>query len=361
MGDRPNIAIVGATGAVGRECLTVLEQRAFPHGSVRLLASARSAGAVIPYRGAGHRVEELGQRSFEGVDIAFFAAGSDTSKAFAPRALEAGAVVIDKTSAFRMTPGARLVIPEVNPGELERFGKFHRAPGAGTGWSSPPGIIAVPNCSTIVLLLPLEPLRRAFGVERIVVSTYQAASGAGAAAMAELEAQTRDVLAGRPAHPRVFKEPCALNVFSHDSAVDPTTGQNGEEAKMVAETRRIWEDPAVRVSATCVRVGVMRGHSESINVTLRRPAMEPEVREALAGGAGLQVVDDRAANRFPTPLKATGGDAVLVGRIRPDDSQDFIHRGAERAWRTFNLFVSGDQLRIGAALTAVKIAERLLG
>ncbi len=343
---KPNIAIVGATGAVGRECLAILEHRTFPHGSVRLLASARSAGTSIPYRAKDHKVEELGERSFEGIDLAFFAAGSDTAKAFAPRAVAAGATAIDKSSAHRAVNGVPLVIPEINPEAL--------APVRGT-----PGIIAVPNCSTIVMLLPLDPLRRAFGIERIVVSTYQAASGAGAAAMAELEQQTRDVQAGRPAAPRVFKEPCAFNVFSHDSGVEAVTGSNGEEAKMASEARRIWNDPALKVSATCVRVGVLRGHSESINITLRRPATERQVRAALSAGAGIRVVDDRAANNFPTPLKATGGDEVLVGRIRPDESQDSSGAG-ERAFRGFNLFVSGDQLRIGAALTAVKIAESLL-
>lgn len=343
---RPDIAVVGATGAVGRECLAILEQRRFPHGSIRLLASPRSAGTSIVYRGAPVRVEELGQRSFDGCGIVFFAAGADASRAFAPLAVKAGAVAIDKSSAHRMTPGVPLVIPEINPEAL--------APRRAS-----PGIVAVPNCSTIVMLVPLEPIRRAFGIERIVVSTYQAASGAGAAAMAELEEQTRAVLAGRPAEPRVFTEPCAFNVFSHDSPVDPATGTNGEEAKMAAEARRIWNDPALRVNATCVRVGVMRGHSESINVTLRTPATERQVRDALAGGSGIRLVDDRAGNRFPTPLKASGGDEVLVGRVRPDESQESVVRGGETLWRGFSLFVSGDQLRIGAALTAVKIAEAL--
>lgn len=347
MGPNPNIAVVGATGAVGRECLSILEQRRFPHGSIRVLASARSAGATIPYRGRELRVEELGDRSFDACGIVFFAAGSDTSKAFAPRAVAAGAVAIDKSSAHRMAPGVPLVIPEIN-GDL-------LAPLRET-----PGVVAVPNCSTIVMLVPLEPLRRAFGVERIIVSTYQAASGAGAAAMEELREQTRAVLTGGAATPRVFKEPCAFNVFSHDSAMDPATGLNGEEAKMAAEARRIWNDPGVRVNATCVRVGVLRGHSESIHVTLKSPATERQVREALSAGESLRLVDDRAANSFPTPLKATGGDEVLVGRVRPDDTVDPVRRGGETLWRSFNLFVSGDQLRIGAALTAVKIAERLV-
>jgi aspartate-semialdehyde dehydrogenase len=335
---QPNIAIVGATGAVGRECLAILEQRRFSHGSMRLLASSRSAGSALTYRGTSHRVEELGDRSFDGIDLAFLAAGAETARAFAPRAVAAGAVVIDKSSAHRADAACPLVIPEVNGDLLAPL-------------RTRPGVVAVPNCSTIVLMLPLDPLRRAFGVERIVVSTYQAASGAGAAAMAELEEQTRTVLGGGRPEPRVFREPCAFNVFSHDSAMDAVTGSNGEEAKMASETRRIWDDAGVKVNATCVRVGVLRGHTESITVTLRRPATEAQVRAALAAGPTLRILDDRAGNRFPTPLKATGGDEVLVGRIRPDDTQP--------PGLGYNLLVSGDQLRIGAALTAVKIAELL--
>jgi aspartate-semialdehyde dehydrogenase len=256
-----------------------------------------------------------------------------------------------------MDASAPPVIPEIN-GDL-------LAPMKRRGGKRPPvgGIVAVPNCSTIIALLPMEPLRRAFGVERFVVSTYQAASGAGAAAMAELEEQTRDVLSGREARPNVFKEPCAFNVFSHDSAVN-AAGLNAEEEKMVLESRRIWAQPDLKVNATCVRVGVLRGHSESLTVTLRTPATERQVRAALASGESLEIVDDRAANAFPTPLKASGGDTVLVGRIRPDESQESAPgaagSGAEKAYRGWNLFVSGDQLRTGAALTAVRIAEEIL-
>jgi aspartate-semialdehyde dehydrogenase len=347
----PTICLVGATGAVGRECLAILESRRFSHAQIRLLASARSAGAAIPYRGKSVPVEELGPRSFDGADLAFFAAGADTAKAFAPIAIKAGTTVIDKSSAHRADPNCPLVIPEINPETL--------APLRHSASPRRAGVIAVPNCSTIILMVPLEPLRNAFGIERIVVSTYQAASGAGAAAMAELEEQTRDVLAGKPAEPRIFKEPCAFNVFSHDSAMNPTTGENGEESKMAAETRRIWNDPSIKVVATCVRVPVMRGHSESINVTLKKPASESEVREALAAGKGLTLADDRAGNRFPTPLKASGGDTVLVGRLRPDPTQEHTGGGPAARYRGFSLFVSGDQLRMGAALTAVKIAELL--
>jgi len=342
----PNIALVGATGAVGQECLSILEQRRFPHGQIRLLASARSAGKSVAYCGGRVAVEELGPRSFDGVGIAFFAAGSDTARAFAPIAVGAGARVIDKSSAHRADPACPLVIPEINPGALAPLRER-------------PGIVAVPNCSTIILMVPLNPLRLAFGIERIVVSTYQAASGAGAAAMEELREQTRSTLAGSPTPARVFKEPCAFNVFSHDSAMNAATGFNGEEEKMASETRRIWEDPALKVHATCVRVGVMRGHSESINVTLKTPATLAQVRAALGSGPGLEVLDDREGNRFPTPLKASGGDPILVGRIRPDATQEGDVSG-HAPCRGWSLFVSGDQLRKGAALTAVQIAERLV-
>jgi aspartate-semialdehyde dehydrogenase len=342
----PSIAIVGATGAVGRECLSILEQRKFRHGPLKLLASARSAGSTLPYRGQPLLIEELGPSSFHGVNIAFFAAGADTVKAFAPIAVGAGCTVIDKSSAYRADPNTPLVIPEVNPEALATLrGKS--------------GITAVPNCSTIILLIPLTPIRNAFGIDRVVVSTYQAASGAGAAAMEELESQTRDVLAGKPAQPRVFKEPCAFNVFSHDSTMNAATGQNAEEQKFTTESRKIWNDPTVKINATCIRVPVMRGHSESVCLTLKQPATESRFRAALAGAPGLTLIDDRSANCFPTPLKVSGGDNVLVGRIRPDDTQEVVGSGAGAAYRGWNLWICGDQLRTGAALTAVKIAELL--
>lgn len=341
----PSIAIIGATGAVGRECLSILEQRNFKHGAITLLASSRSAGSSIPYRGQQIPVEELGPNSFQGIKLAFFAAGADTVKAFAPIATAAGCTVIDKSSAYRGDANTPLVIPEVNPEAL--------APLRGKT-----GIVAVPNCSTIILLIPLTPIRKAFGIDRIVVSTYQAASGAGAAAMDELESQTRDVLAGRPTMPRIFKEPCAFNVFSHDSTMNPATGQNSEEQKFTTESRKIWSDPTVKVNATCIRVPVMRGHSESVCLTLKQPASEAQFRAVLEGAqktGGFKVIDDRSNNKFPTPLKVSGGDDVLVGRIRPDDTQE-NGGGAYKGW---NLWISGDQLRTGAALTAVKIAELL--
>jgi aspartate-semialdehyde dehydrogenase len=348
----PTLAIVGATGAVGREFLSILEQRRFPHGELRLLASARSAGTALTYRGEPHRVEQLTEQSFRGVHIALFSAGSGVSKQLAPAAVAAGAVVVDNSSAFRMDPAVPLVIPEVNPEALQVLRQGGR-------WKR--GIIANPNCSTIILLMAATPLRRAFGIERMVVSTYQAVSGAGAAGMQELEDQTRAVLSGERPSPRLFAEPCAFNVFSHNSAVDPHTGRNVEEEKMIAEARKIWDDAAVRISPTCIRVPTMRAHAESVNVTLWRPATEDAVRAALAEFPGVRLIDDRAANDFPTPLKAAGGDETLIGRVRPDDSQESIDTPAGRAYRGFNLFVCADQLRKGAALNAVQIAEMVVG
>jgi aspartate-semialdehyde dehydrogenase len=271
------------------------------------------------------------------VDLAFFAASGAVSREWAPQAVAAGAWVVDKSSAFRMDPACPLVIPEANGEELDAL----RAP----------SIVAVPNCSTIIALMAVTPLHRAAGVARMVVSTYQAASGAGAAAMAELERQAHDWSAGRPLDTRIFGRQYLFNLFSHDSAVG-TDGQNEEERKLVLETRRIWRDPHVAVSATCVRVPVLRAHSESINLTFRTPLPEARAREVLAAAPGLRIVDDCAANRFPEPLEAAGRDEVLVGRIRADGSQP--------DGMGLSMFVAGDQIRKGAALTGVQIAERLL-
>ncbi|MBN8644290.1 MAG: aspartate-semialdehyde dehydrogenase [Planctomycetes bacterium] len=343
-----DIAVVGATGAVGREFLDVLEQRRFPHARIRLLASARSAGTALLYRGGSVVIEELTERSFEGVKLALFSAGGSISKVYGPIAVDAGAVVVDNSSAFRMMDHVPLVVPEVNPEEAAP----HR------GYAKP-GIIANPNCSTIIMLVAVNPIRAAFGVERLVISTYQAASGAGAAAMEELRTQTADVLAGRPAEPKVFKEPYAFNLFSHNSSLDPLTGRNQEEQKMIDESRKIWRDPSVKITATCIRVPVLRAHAESINITLKTPATEGEVREVLSRAPGVTILDDRAGNVFPTPLKASGRDDVFVGRIRGDESQASTGSGAQAKFHGFNLFVCGDQLRKGAALNAVQIAELL--
>jgi len=333
----PAIAVVGATGAVGAELLALLESRGFPARSVRLFASARSAGKAVRVLGRDVAVEPLVPGCFRGTDLAFFAANAGTSREWAPQAVRSGAWVVDKSSAFRMDPACALVIPEVNGGELDALRL--------------PAIVAVPNCSTIIALMAASPLHREAGVARMVVSTYQAASGAGAAAMEELAQQARDWAAGRPLDTRIFGRQCLFNVFSHNSAVGDD-GQNDEERKLVDETRRIWRDASVQVSATCVRVPVLRAHSESINLTFRRPITEARAREVLAAAPGLRVVDDRAANRFPEPLEASGRDEVLVGRIRADLSQP--------EGMGLSLFVSGDQIRKGAALNGIQIAEHLL-
>ncbi|MBL0926679.1 MAG: aspartate-semialdehyde dehydrogenase [Phycisphaerales bacterium] len=350
--DNPIVAVVGATGAVGQEFIRLIEERGFPHADVRLLASAGSAGRPLRCAGREVVVEELTEKSLRGVDVALFGVSAALARDFAPAAADSGALVVDNSSAFRMEKDVPLIVPEINAHELTGM----KGEGA---WQ--PGIVANPNCSTIILLVPLNPLRRVFGVERIVVSTYQAVSGAGAPAMDELAQQARDVLEGRPAQPRVFKEPCAFNIFSHDSAVDPDTGRNVEEQKIIDETRKIWRDESVQVAPTCVRVPVMRAHTESICVTLGAWATESEVRAALDGAPGIRIVDDRAANRFPTPLAASGRDEILVGRIRPDPTQGEEVVGGETRYRGWHLLVCGDQIRKGAALNAVQIAEHVLG
>jgi aspartate-semialdehyde dehydrogenase len=333
--------------------LTVLEQREFPHASVRLFASERSAGTILPFEGGSLAVEPLRPGVLEGIDIALFSAGSGVSREAAPGAARSGTVVIDNSSAFRMHEDVPLVVPEVNPGALAFMLAGRRSGGGKTRG----GIVANPNCSAIIMLVALDPIRRAFGVDRVIVSTYQAASGAGARGMDELRAQTVAAVEGRAVEPEFFHEPYAFNLFSHNTAVDPESGLNVEEKKMIEESRKIWEDPGLRLSPTCIRVPVMRAHAESINVTLKRPATTRRILEVLGAAPGVQVVDDRANNRFPTPLKASGRDDVLVGRVRPDQSVGGDDDGPDGAHMAFNLFVCGDQLRKGAALNAVQIAE----
>jgi aspartate-semialdehyde dehydrogenase len=329
-----HVAVAGATGAVGAEFLRLLEDRPFPLASLKLLASARSAGKKIRFKGEDITVEELTDDSFKGVDIAFFSAGGSRSKQFAPAATEAGAVVIDNSSAFRMDPAVPLVVPEVN-GEASLT---HR------------GIIANPNCSTIILLMALTPLHRLSPVRRVVVSTYQAASGAGAAAMEELEEQTRAIVAGKPVVKECFPHQIAFNLFSHNTAIDDT-GYNEEERKMVKETRKILGIPDLAVTATCIRVPILRAHSESVNIEFagKRPTVE-EARAAIAAFPGVRVVDDRETNTFPMPLDASGMDDCLVGRIREDLSHP----------NSLDLFVCGDQILKGAALNGFQIAEYLI-
>lgn len=330
-----HLAVVGATGAVGREVCKLVETHGLRLEKLKLLASARSAGTSIEVSGTSRKVEELTADSFADVDVAIFSAGGDRSREFAPIAARAGCTVIDNSSAFRMAPDTPLVVPEINPQDLEN----HK------------GIIANPNCSTIIMNMVVWPLHRRNPVERIVVSTYQAASGAGAAAMEELERQTRQVLEGQPPVMDVFPVPCAFNLFSHNTPIGDD-GYNTEERKMIDETHKIFHDDSIRISATCVRVPVLRAHSESINLTFANPMAADQAREILLNTPGVVVVDDRDGNRFPMPIDASGREECLVGRIRQDVSQP-DGRGIE-------LFVAGDQLLKGAALNAVQIYEHLL-
>src|SRR6266513_4039184 len=331
----PNVAIVGATGAVGQEFLTVLAERNFPMKSLRLLASARSAGKSVEFMGKSYTVEELTKDSFKGVQIAFFSAGGSISKEFAPAAVAAGAVVVDNTSAFRMKDGIPLVVPEVNPEQIHKHN----------------GIIANPNCSTIIMNVPVWPLHKANRIKRIIVSTYQAVSGAGAWGLYELDNQMKAYVIGGNIVKEKFPHPIVNNLFSHNTKV-ADNGYNEEENKMVNETRKIFSDPRIMITATCIRVPIPRAHSESINLEFERPITPDEARAVLKKAPGVKVIDDREQNHFPMPLEASGQDDVLVGRIRQDISRE-DGRGIE-------MFVSGDQIRKGAATNAVQIAEKLV-
>jgi len=332
---QPVVAIVGVTGAVGAEFIATMDKRAFPVGKLKALASARSAGKTIDFRGEKITIEELTEQSFEGADIALFSAGGGISRKFAPAAVKAGAVVVDNSSAFRMDPNVPLVIPEINANRI----RDHK------------GIIANPNCSAITALVPLWPIHRQNRIKRVILSTYQAASGAGAAAMEELVESTRAYLDGRPFTPKVIPLPYAFNVFSHNTAIDPETGYNDEETKVIKETRKILEDERIAIGVTCVRVPVLRAHCEAITFECEKPITEAEVRAILADAPGVRIVDDRAKNYFPMPIDASGQDDVLVGRIRKDLSDASGH--------SISMFVSADQLLKGAALNAIQIAELL--
>ncbi len=334
-GSAPVVAIVGATGAVGIELIRCLEKRRFPLSKLRLFASARSAGKTLPFRGEPLAVRELQEDSFRGVDIALFSAGGSTSRRFGPMAVQQGAVVVDNSSAFRMDPSVPLVVPEINPEAV----RAHR------------GIIANPNCSTIIAITPLWPIHRINRLRRMIVSTYQAASGAGAAAMAELRESTRAYLEGRPYENRILPHPYAFNLFSHNTRIDPQTGYNEEETKVIRETHKIYGDDSIRIAATCVRVPVLRAHSIAINFECERPITPGQVRDLLQTAPGCKLVDDPERNYFPMPKDASGQDPILVGRIRRDVSDPSGHSIA--------LFVAGDQLLKGAALNAVQIAELL--
>jgi aspartate-semialdehyde dehydrogenase len=333
MPERPVVAVAGATGAVGVEMLKVLAQRDFPAARVVALASSRSAGKHVPYRDGELVVEEMTEHSFDGVDIALFSAGADISRRFRDAVTGAGCVMIDNSSAFRMEDGVPLVVPEVNAADVRTHS----------------GVIANPNCSTIQMVVALEPLRRLAPLKRVVVATYQAASGAGQAAMDELYSQTADFLAGRELAPQAFAHRIAFNcipqidVFMED-------GSTKEETKMVLETRKIMHLPDLPVAATCVRVPVLRCHSESVNVEFSSPVTLDDARRALASASGVQVLDDPLSKSYPMPATLEGTDDTYVGRLRTDHS---VAHGLQ-------MWVVADQLRKGAALNAVQIAESLL-
>lgn len=326
-----NVAVVGATGAVGREFLSLFEQRKFPIGKLRLLAGERSAGTRLPFQGREITVARASPDAFAEVDLAFFSAGAACSRDLVPAALAAGARVIDNSSAFRMDPAVPLVVPEVN---LHAIETHHRH-------------VAVPNCTAIILLVAIAPLRSLGRIDRLIVSTYQSASGGGAELMRRLQEETRAVLEDRPLPPSKLAQPYAFNLFSHNTPIGET-GYNEEETKVIEESRKILGEPRLKMNVTCVRVPVLRAHSESVTVEFadRAPDLE-EVRRVLEAAPGVRLVDDRAGNRFPTPLEASGQGDVLVGRLRADLSNE----------RAICLFISGDQLLKGAALNAVQIAE----
>ena len=329
------VAIMGATGAVGAEILELLGERSFPVGNLRLLASARSAGKVLEFEREGIVVEELTHDCFAGTDIVFASAGGAISREFAPSAVKAGAIVIDNTSCFRMDPEVPLVVPEINPEALRN----HK------------GIVAVPNCSTIIMALPLFPLHRRFGARRTVVSTYQAASGGGAAAMRELHEETRAIVGGEEFKREIFPQQYGFNLFPHNAPMKDTDaeGYNEEEVKMMVETAKIFGEE-MKVTATCVRVPVMRAHSESLNIEFEKPFTIEEAYRILHDAPGIVVHEDRNANQWATPVDASGKDPVLVGRLRRDKT---VANGLE-------LWVVGDQIRKGAALNAIQIAEQMI-
>jgi len=330
-----NIAIVGATGAVGREFVGCIESRGIPLASLKLLASAKSAGKTQRFRGQELVIKELNEDAFNGVDIALFSAGSGISRHYAPIAVKAGAVVVDNSSAFRADPAIPLVVPEINAHRM----KDHK------------GIIANPNCAAITTLVPLWPVHQVNPLSRLIISTYQAASGGGAALMEELEESTRAYLDGKTYEPKVVKYPYAFNLFSHNTEIDMATGYNDEESKVIKETRKIFEDDRIAVSATCIRVPVLRAHSVSMTFECERPITPQEVKALLANAPGVKLVDDWANNYFPMPKDASGQGDVLVGRIRKDLS--------DPSGKSISLFVAADQLLRGAALNAVQIAELL--
>ena len=333
MNNNPHVAIVGASGAVGVEMIRTLERRNFPVGSLRLLASKRSAGKSLNFRGETLTIEELTPSSFEGVDIALFSAGGGISKEWAPEAVKAGAVVVDNSSAFRLDASVPLVVPEINAQDA----------------LSHQGIIANPNCTTAITLMALYPLHQAFGVERVFASTYQAVSGTGAQAIVELENQVRQLSQGEDVSPEVYPHQIAFNVLPHvDSFL--AEGYTKEEMKLENEGRKIMHHPSFRASVTCVRVPVYRAHSIAISAEFQQPVDLQRAQDILSRAAGLDVVDDPQQNQYPLPLLASGKDHCQVGRLRVDCALD----------NGLCFWVAGDQLLKGAALNAVQIAELLV-
>lgn len=328
-----NVAILGATGAVGTELLELLESRNFPVSNLKLLASERSVGRMLSFKGENLPIEAVSDRAFEGVDIVLASAGGSTSKTWAAKAVEKGAVVIDNSSAFRMNEEVPLVVPEVNP----QAAAAHQ------------GIIANPNCTTILMAVAIWPLHKVRPIQRLVIATYQSASGAGAKAMAEVQTQASAILEGKAPIAEVLPYPLAFNLFPHNSPLNDS-GYCEEEMKMVNETRKIFGTQQIRITATCVRVPVLRAHSEAVNIEFETPFSPDEAREILSHSPGVKLVEDWRANHFPMPIEATGKDEVLVGRIR----QDISHPCSLELW------LCGDQIRKGAALNAVQIAELLV-
>jgi len=333
-GKKFNVAVAGATGAVGEVFLQILEERKFPVKNIRLLASERSVGKRLKFAGEEFPVELLSKDAFKGIDIALFSAGASRSKEFAGAAWESGAVVVDNSSAFRMDPDVPLVVPEINPEAIAQYRKR--------------GIVANPNCTTIISIMPLKPLHDYGTLKRVVASSYQATSGAGAKAMAELIAQTKAYAKGEPLEVSAFKHQIAFNVIPHID-VFLENGYTKEEMKMTNEGRKILGIPDLRVTCTCVRVPVLTAHSISINAEFERKITVEKARELIAKFPGCQVMDDPANNIYPMPLFCAGKDDCYVGRIREDESGE----------SSLNLWVCGDQLRKGAALNAVQIAEVL--
>jgi aspartate-semialdehyde dehydrogenase len=327
------VAVVGATGAVGRAMRSILAERDFPVKELAALATAKSAGMQLEYRGQEVICQELTPDSFKGVDLALFSAGGGTSLKFAPIARDAGCVVVDNSSAWRMEPDVPLVVPEVNPDDVD--------------WHN--GIIANPNCSTIQMVVVMKPLHDAVKITRVVVSTYQAVSGTGAKAINELVQQTGQVLAGEATQPNVYPHQIAFNCLPHID-VFLEDGYTKEEQKMANETKKIMGDDSIAVTATCVRVPVQNGHSEAVNLQFASPLSVERARELLAAAPGVRVVDDPANKLYPMPIEASGQDDTYVGRIRRDPTAE----------NTLNMWIVADNLRKGAALNAIQIAELLV-